>query len=86
MTGKVMPASPGLFLCSFGTVPVFPLQQSVLVTLILWIDCYGPGDGESGSVGAGALGERCCDRQDWEYLPWTKLGPAGICCSSLGWS
>lgn len=42
-----------------------PPATVCIVTLILRIDRYGPGDGESSSVSAGALGKRCCDRQGW---------------------
>lgn len=58
--------SSTLFLCSFVSEPVFAPQKSVLVTLNLQINCYGPGDGKSVSVHAGALGKLCGDWQDWE--------------------
>ena len=76
MTGEVTPASPALFPCSFGAEPASPLQQSLLATLILWIDRYGPGGGESSSVSVGAL----------QTVLWTAgLGVAALDQTGLYW-
>lgn len=71
VSGEVMPMSPQLFPCGFGTARV-PTEQSVLIMLILWIDCYGSDDGEGGSASAGA----CCGEPCWELsaaLSWCQL-------------